>query len=312
MNDPRHNKWMGLNLNAHLLCVGDKVVTKLNPEESDVVRTITRIQPGCGSGLEIFVEPKITQPNKHLFPESFVIEGADSYWFWPVPVNTGIDMQPVTNNDKSIITDMKIDTTDASEGAIVIDRSDEANGASEINIWDQIEKINDERYGKKKWHCDDIIDFPEENVYPQCAIDFLRTAREPAHGAEVIAELIAQHKKPPELYANYKDPKTLKTIRVRVTMASRFGDVGITQRINGNDIYSYQNRVYIPDLTDFSDKPFHQVTNPPTQADLAKIGAAQNKARKAMMAAFKESERNIANGKPPVVMFDSSTSKVYF
>lgn len=86
MNDPRHSKWMGFNLDARLLRVGDNVVTRLNPEESDVVRVITKIREGCGSGLEIFVTPKITRCDG-LFKDEPLIESADSIWFWPAPVD---------------------------------------------------------------------------------------------------------------------------------------------------------------------------------------------------------------------------------
>ena len=50
----------------------------------------------------------------------------------------------------------------------------------------------------------------------------------------------------PKLYADYGDK------RVRVVMASRLGDVGITYDLS-KDV-GYDERVYVEKLTNFSDK----------------------------------------------------------
>jgi len=50
----------------------------------------------------------------------------------------------------------------------------------------------------------------------------------------------------PKLFATYKDK------RVRVVMASRFGDVGITEDLTKK--HGYSDRVSIDDLSDFSDE----------------------------------------------------------
>lgn len=89
----------------------------------------------------------------------------------------------------------------------------------------------DDRYGIDGWHCDDLA---HNRRVPQCVLDFLSVARAPAY---------RQGDAPP-LYATYEGR------RVRVTMASRFGDVGITTDLSRR--YGYDRRVYLPDLSDFS------------------------------------------------------------
>ena len=86
-------------------------------------------------------------------------------------------------------------------------------------------------------HCDDII---EDQTQPECLRTFLEYARSPAHGA------FAEGPKP-MLFADYKDR------RFRVTMASRFGDVGIAQRHNQE--FGYDKRVAVDDLSNFSATP---------------------------------------------------------
>ena len=83
-------------------------------------------------------------------------------------------------------------------------------------------------------HCDDYIDDPTQ---PEALRSFLAWARAPAHG----------HLAPrpwPTLYATYNGQ------RVRVTMASRRGDVGITTELWAPR--GYDTRVYVEQLTDFA------------------------------------------------------------
>lgn len=57
-------------------------------------------------------------------------------------------------------------------------------------------------------------------------------------------------------YGNGVDPKLFATLdgkRVRVVMASRMGDVGVTENLEAE--YGYSRRVDVGELTDFSDKP---------------------------------------------------------
>lgn len=86
-------------------------------------------------------------------------------------------------------------------------------------------------------HCDDYID---DESQPECLRKYLAWARGPGHG-------MTQTKPHPQLYANHEG------VRVRVVMASRLGDVGITT-ILANE-YGYQRRVNVDSLTDFGDTP---------------------------------------------------------
>ena len=95
-------------------------------------------------------------------------------------------------------------------------------------------------------HCDDYIDDPDA---PACLRAYLERARMPAHGMLVKAPF-------PKLFATLKRNVLAgrwKPKRVRVVMASRLGDVGITTHL-ALDI-GYQTRVHVEDLTDFSDLP---------------------------------------------------------
>lgn len=85
-------------------------------------------------------------------------------------------------------------------------------------------------------HCDDYIDDPEA---PDCLRKFLDHARAPAHG-----ELLPGAR--PKLFAKYQGRK------VRVVMASRFGDVGISGNLR--EPYGYSKRVSVADLTGFTDR----------------------------------------------------------
>jgi uncharacterized NAD(P)/FAD-binding protein YdhS len=84
-------------------------------------------------------------------------------------------------------------------------------------------------------HCDDYIDDP---TAPTALRKFLAFARAPAHG-----QLLTQP--PPTLFADHAGK------RVRVTMASRLGDVGIT--INFSADMGYEQRVLVSQLSNFSE-----------------------------------------------------------
>jgi hypothetical protein len=86
-------------------------------------------------------------------------------------------------------------------------------------------------------HCDDYID---DETAPAALRAYLERARSPAHGhlsSEPYPKLFADH-----------DGK-----RVRVVMASRFGDVGITDRLDAE--YGYETRVAVADLSGFGTTP---------------------------------------------------------
>lgn len=85
-------------------------------------------------------------------------------------------------------------------------------------------------------HCDEYID---DEAQPSCLRAFLDHCRAPAHG-------MFQDSPRPKLFADYEGK------RVRVTMASRFGDVGITTSLH--DEYGYEKRVAVSALSNFSDK----------------------------------------------------------
>lgn len=89
-------------------------------------------------------------------------------------------------------------------------------------------------------HCDDYIDDPAQ---PECLRKFLDHARSPAHGS-------MRDDPRPKLYASHNGQ------RVRVTMASRFGDVGITPDLTQE--YGYSARVAVEELSDFSPNPHAQ------------------------------------------------------
>jgi hypothetical protein len=100
----------------------------------------------------------------------------------------------------------------------------------------------EERFGTPpgEKHCDDYIDDPTQ---PKALRRYLRYHRWPA-----VWQARAQGLgvKEPVLFARYNG------IKVRVVMASRMGDVGITTRLDAER--GYQDRVYIEDLTHFTDK----------------------------------------------------------
>ena len=86
-------------------------------------------------------------------------------------------------------------------------------------------------------HCDTFADDPSS---PEALRKYLDFARAPAHGL-----LLPQPH--PRLFADHEGR------RVRVTMASRFGDVGITTDHDAE--MGYELRVLVRQLSNFSDTP---------------------------------------------------------
>lgn len=103
------------------------------------------------------------------------------------------------------------------------------------DFFDKIGEQLDEKYGIRKWHCDDIL---YDKSLPECVLEFLKVERSHAHG-------LGLEKK--TLYATHEES------RVRVTMASRFGDVGITYNLSKE--IGYDKRVFLCELTDFNETP---------------------------------------------------------
>jgi hypothetical protein len=103
-------------------------------------------------------------------------------------------------------------------------------------IWRKIEADNIAKFGAD-WHCDS---WWYKKLGPPCVFAYLDWARAPAHGA-------FRQNKPP-LYATHAELG-----RVRVVMASRFGDVGITPKLT--DARGYEKRVCLGELSDFGDRP---------------------------------------------------------
>lgn len=95
-------------------------------------------------------------------------------------------------------------------------------------------------------HCDDYIDDPTQ---PECLRAFLRRARSPAHGH-------LSDEPYPVLFATYTG-KPWRGIdpgdRVRVVMASRMGDVGITK--NHYAASGYEARCSVEHLERFDTAP---------------------------------------------------------
>lgn len=93
-------------------------------------------------------------------------------------------------------------------------------------------------------HCDDYIN---DETAPECLRTFLAHGRAPAHGSGLGPK--------PPLFATWKEldgpgGRKGKTRRVRVVMASRMGDVGITKNLDAE--HGYDWRVSVSELTDFS------------------------------------------------------------
>jgi hypothetical protein len=86
-------------------------------------------------------------------------------------------------------------------------------------------------------HCDEYTD--DSDAHPALRA-YLKRARSPGHGLT--------SKDPfPALFADYRNK------RWRVTMASRLGDVGITDDLTAET--GYQIRVMVRQLSNFSDAP---------------------------------------------------------
>jgi len=92
-------------------------------------------------------------------------------------------------------------------------------------------------------HCDEFIDDYEA---PNCLRWFLLINRLPAIEKMLAAEMGVN----PKLFADVIKPNNQgRTQRVRVVMASRFGDVGIS--INLHREHGYSKRVAVEELTNF-------------------------------------------------------------
>lgn len=83
-------------------------------------------------------------------------------------------------------------------------------------------------------HCDDYID---DETQPECLRAFLEYARAPAHGSNLPGPK-------PKLFADYKGK------RVRINMASRFGDVGYATELSSE--YGYEGRIPVAWLSNFA------------------------------------------------------------
>lgn len=91
-------------------------------------------------------------------------------------------------------------------------------------------------------HCDDYI---HDSSAPKCLRFFLLVNRMPATDQMLMRELGVV----PKLFADLIKPFG----RVRVTMASRLGDLGISYQLDTED--GYEARVAVSSLTNFSNKP---------------------------------------------------------
>jgi hypothetical protein len=91
--------------------------------------------------------------------------------------------------------------------------------------------------GDKFYHCDDLSD---SGCLPECVKNWVDHERMPAMEKFKATE-------EPKLFATNADG-----FRVRCVMASRFGDVGITNNLNASCGYTY--RLGLTDLKDFSEK----------------------------------------------------------
>ena len=87
-------------------------------------------------------------------------------------------------------------------------------------------------------HCEDYI---YEYDFPNCLRWYLLINRLPA----VLILLANEMGVDPKLFATYKDK------RVRIVMASRLGDIGISYDLTKD--HGYEERVSVKSLSDFSD-----------------------------------------------------------
>ena len=91
----------------------------------------------------------------------------------------------------------------------------------------------------------------EEFTEPQCLVDWVNWERLPA-----LAKIDPVYRSNLAGAEDFKEVPCYATffgVRVRLVMASRFGDVGITERLTDN--VGYQVRIYCDLLTDFSATP---------------------------------------------------------
>lgn len=92
-------------------------------------------------------------------------------------------------------------------------------------------------------HCDEYID---DEAAPACVRAYLARAREPGHGMRGGEPF-------PKLFATYNGAAwngVSPGDRVRVVMASRMGDVGVTNNLEAE--HGYTTRCFVSDLSDFS------------------------------------------------------------
>jgi len=109
-------------------------------------------------------------------------------------------------------------------------------------MMDKHDKQLNDKYGETNWHNDDLLDKHEKGIclLPEIVYAWLYYKRLPA-----IKQFEQPDPKP--LFATYKKK------RVKVNMASRFGDVGITKNLTAPNGYTDRG-IYVPDLTDFSNE----------------------------------------------------------
>jgi hypothetical protein len=93
-------------------------------------------------------------------------------------------------------------------------------------------------------HVDEIIEYGGlVKKFPNCLRYYLLVERLPATIKPVVYEAVGQ----PKCFATYKGE------RVRLVMASRLGNVGITKNLKVER--GYEKRVSLKDLSDFSTEP---------------------------------------------------------
>lgn len=95
-------------------------------------------------------------------------------------------------------------------------------------------------------HCDDYID---DEAAPAPLRAYLARARSSGHGLFPSPAGSDPAEPFPRLFADWRGE------RVRVVMASRFGDVGVTRDLRPDGGLAYQARVAVEDLTNFWDTP---------------------------------------------------------
>ena len=94
-------------------------------------------------------------------------------------------------------------------------------------------------------HCDEYVWGIKKHDAPNALWWFLFVNRQPA----ALMHSVVKNSKTgeyPTLFADYKGK------RVRVVMASRFGDVGITSNLDAE--HGYDTRVSLAELSNFSDE----------------------------------------------------------